>query len=710
MKIVLYVLMFMLIASPLLAQENAEQAELEKITVTATKMPRKVEEVSASVEVVTKEEVQNSKGWNVGESIQNLSGVQAVSSNGAYDTHIIIRGAGAKAQYGVREIMIMVDGVPVTDPDSLSRLDMVDTSMIERVEVVKGPNSTLYGANSAGGVINIITKSPVLYQGVDFRAGYGAYNSQDYHLQYGGSFKDLYYIVSGSHRSTDSWRDHNEFKSNQAAARFNYVISDTSDLELVLNYTNAKLDLPGRLTKEQFEDDPTQQSAEWQHTARDSESKKASLSHKKEFSGGSELKTQVYAQKWYHFHPVPIRINDGGAVVYGLDVQDNIPFEVAGKRNMLSMGLSGQRDQRDSKSYTYRDMETATIKTFKGPVTVALPPFSQSDEKGEVMEDTDNKVNKWGVFLQETIWLTEGTILDLGIRYDQVTFKIDNEIFREWAYVTSKNGTAYFNYVENHYVIDLDKTWDAVSPRAGINHSIVEGANVYAAIGTGFQTPTQSELETNEDLKPQKALNYEAGFKGNINDRHTLDVTYFHTTIEDEMLKLMDQTGVSFYDNAGETLHRGVEVSGSVGIVNGLDLGANYTYSDFTFVDYVEMERTGYPPVLIEHVRDGNYIPLVPKHKYSVTLNYRHPTGAYARVGSTTWGKYFVDTANDETYAGFTTVNSRVGYDGKALGLFVQVDNIMDETYAAEVTESYGNIRYSPGAPRTWSTGVTYRF
>jgi iron complex outermembrane receptor protein len=702
--------MFMLIASPLLAQEDAEQAELEKITVTATKMPRKVAEVSASVEIVTKEEVENSKGWNVGESIQNLSGVQAVSTNGAYDTHIIIRGAGAKALYGVREIMIMVDGVPVTDPDSLSRLDMVDTSMIERVEVVKGPNSTLYGANSAGGVINIITKSPVLYQGVDFRAGYGSYNSQDYHLQYGGNYKDLYYLLSGSRRSTDSWRDHNKFGSNQANARFNYVLGDTSDLELVLSYTKAKLDLPGRLTKDQFDEDITQQSEEWQHTARDSESKKASLSYKKEFSGGSELKSQIYAQKWYHFHPVPIRINDGGAVVYGFDIQDNIPFEIAGKRNMLSVGLSGQRDERDSKSYAYRDMETTTIRTFKGPVTVAIPPYSKSDEKGAVMEDTDNTVNKWGVFMQETVWLTEDTILDLGIRYDQVIFNVDNEIFWEWGFAASKDDIAYFNYEENHYVIDIDKTWDAVSPRVGINHSIVEGANVYAAIGTGFQTPTQSELETNEDLKPQKAINYETGFKGSLKDKHTLDVTYFHTTIEDEMLKLMDNTGVSFYDNAGETLHRGVEVSGGITIVEGLQLGANYTYSDFTFVDYVEMERSGYPPVLVEHERDGNNIPLVPEHKYSASLNYKHHTGVYARLGSTTWGEYYIDTANDETYSGFTTVNSRLGYDGKALGLFVQVDNVLDEKYAAEVIQSYGKTSYSPGAPRTWATGLTYKF
>ena len=238
------------------AEEKAQSEQLEEITVTATKKPRKVEEVPAAIDVITKEDIERSKATNLGEVLEVLSGVQAETKNGGYDTHIIIRGAGAKASYGVREIMVMVDGIPITDPDSLTRLDVVDTSLIERIEVVKGPSSTLYGANAAGGVINIITKSPLQYQGFSLRGGYGDNNTQDHHLQYGGNLKNLYFLLSLSRRSTDSWREHNEFETNQFNTRINYIINDKSDLAFTFGYTKANLQLPGSLTKEHFESNP----------------------------------------------------------------------------------------------------------------------------------------------------------------------------------------------------------------------------------------------------------------------------------------------------------------------------------------------------------------------------------------------------------------------------------------------------------------------
>ncbi len=706
MRLILCLLLVFTFTADVFAEQEAAGTELEEITVTATKTPRKVEEVSSAMDVISKDEVEKSRSWNIGEVLENLPGVQSQSSNGAYDTHIIIRGSGAKALYGVREIMIMVDGIPITDPDSMTRLDMVDTSIIERIEVVKGPNSTLYGANAAGGIINIITKSPFLYQGAKLRASYGSFNSQDYHLQYGGSSGDLSYLLSGTRRSTDSWREHNEFETNQFSTRFNYLIDDSSDIELTLSYNEAELELPGRLTEEEFEDDHTQQASTWQHTARNSKSKRASLAYKKEFTGGSDFRIQAYAQEWYHYHPVPIRINDGGANVYGADIQNNFLSTVSGKKSVLSIGLSGQKDIRDSKSYTYGEIYNGIVNGQE----VALPPYSKSDEKGEVAEHTQNTVEKWGLFLQESLWIGEGTILDLGIRYDQVHFDLKNDIYKDWSFITANASGAYFNYVDDRRTIKIDETWEAVSPRVGLNHAITDGANVYANVSTGFQTPTQSEIETNEDLDPQKAVNYEVGFRGTSSSGHSLGLAVYYTKIEDEIIQLLEQDGTAYFDNAGETLHKGGELTLLIKLMQGLTFGANYAYSDYKFVDYTEMERAGFPPTLIKHERDGNRIPLVPLHQYSLSLNYKHSSGFYSRLSSVTWGEYYIDTPNTEKYEGFTTYSGRIGYDGKKLGLFAQVDNIFDKKYASEVVMSYGNVRYSPGAPRTYTAGLSYAF
>lgn len=700
------VLFFLLTCVPALAAEEVTPAELEEITVTATKTPRKVEEVTTATEIVKKEEVEASRGNNIGETLRSLPGVQAESSNGAYDTHIIIRGAGAKAAYGVREIKIMLDGIPLTDPDSLSRLDMVDSSLVERIEVVKGPNSTLYGANAAGGVINIITRSPFDNPGLTLKAGYGAYNSQNYHLQYSGTAKQFAYLLSGTRRSTDSWRDWNEFETTQFNGRFAWLIDDTSELEVSLSYSEADLQLPGKLTKEQFEEDPSQQTLEWAHTGRDSTVARQGLSYRKESRSGAEFRAQIYAQEWEHYHPVPIRINDGGANVFGADLQENIPLQLFGGKHLLSVGLSAQRDDRDTKAYTYRDLVTTSV----NGQTVVAPPYSRSDAAGELAETSSNIVDSWGVFLQDSVRVAGGTIVDLGLRFDRVRFSIDSEVYNEWGFVTSQKGVPYFAYRPVRDTIAVEKTWDAWSPRLGLNQALTKEFNLFGAVATGFQTPTQSEIESNEELGPQRSLNYEIGLKGHFPAGHRLDLTLFSTTIKNEVVRLMDEYGGTSYDNAGRTLHRGVELSGQLQLAAHLALQANYSYSDFTFVDYQEAERVGYPAKTVLDSRDGNDLPLVPRHKYTFALSYTPPGGFSARIGTVTWGEYFVDTANTETYSGFTTANCRLGYDQGRFGGFFAVDNLFDKKYAAEVTQSYGKTGYSPAAPRVVSVGVTVRF
>lgn len=700
------VLCLLLLGVPAAAAERETPAAIDEITVTATRTPRESAEATATTEVATEKDIEATRGNNIGEALRELPGVQAESSNGAYDTHIIIRGAGAKALYGVREIKIMVDGVPITDPDSLTRLDMVDTSLIERIEVVKGPNSTLYGANAAGGVINIITKNPFDEPGVSLKVDYGSFNSQDYHLQYAGASGPVGYLLSGTRRSTDSWRDGNDFESNQFNGRMVWMIDDASDLELSLSYSDAELQLPGKLTKAQFEADATQRTSEWVNMGRDSQVGRLGLSYRHEFQGGQETKLQLYAQQWEHYHPVVTWINDGGATVLGADLQQNVPLALHGMKHLITVGVSAQRDDRDTKAYAYRDLVTTTV----NGMTVAAPPYTSSDAAGDLAEISRNIVDSWGVFLQDSVRVTAGTIVDLGLRYDRVRFDIDSEFYQEWAFLTSNKGTSYFNYRDRREDVAFEKSWESWSPRIGVNQALGEALNVYAAVATGFQTPTQSEVESNPELKPQDSVNYEVGLKGHFRSGSRFDVALYTTTIEDEVVRLMDQRGATIYDNAGRTRHLGAEFSVRQPLPYHITIQANYSYGDFTFVDYEEAERTGFPAKTVLVSRDGNDLPLSPRHKYGAALSFAPPGGFNARLSTVTWGSYYVDTANTETYGGFTTVNGRLGYERGRWGGFVAVDNILDTKYAAEVTKNYGKTSYAPGSPRIWTVGVTARF
>ena len=136
----------------------SEVVNLDKMSVTATKVATPTKEVTESISVVDEKTIEDKNVLNVQDALQNVPGVIAASSTNSPSPKLIIRGAGLKASYGVREIMVMKDGVPMTDPDSFTRFDFIDMQDVSSIEVQKGPGS-INAVNSTGGVIQLITKS-----------------------------------------------------------------------------------------------------------------------------------------------------------------------------------------------------------------------------------------------------------------------------------------------------------------------------------------------------------------------------------------------------------------------------------------------------------------------------------------------------------------------------------------------------------------------
>lgn len=666
--------------------------ELEEINVTATRTERTAKEIPAASATVSKEDIKNTRMFNLKEALTGISGVQSESKNGGYDSRLIIRGAGLKARYGVREIMILLDGVPITDPDGMSRLDFVDSQLVDRIDVVKGPNSTLYGANAAGGVINIITRNP-FEERKSLTLGYGSDNTQMYNLNYGTSINNTYVNFSGSRRSTDSWRKWNTFSTDQASLKVGHLYADNSSVEASVSYTEADLQLPGALTKAQFEKDISQLTAEqWRNSGRYSKIFTANIKMEKEV-GNFTLKPLVYFQTWSHYHPVTGLINDGGADVYGADLQADMKHRIAGLEATLTAGLTGQLDKGDGEKYTYRDY-------VKVPGPSGRIKNTLSDEKGDLAETSEDRTTKWGIFVQESLRPSKKWIVDLGIRYDQVAFDINTKQYREYSYSAGK-------YLQAPETTKRDKTFDSISPRIAVVYSLNDIVNLYGNIATGFQTPQSSEMSTNPDLRPLTVYNYEAGVKARSAGGHSLDIAVFYMKVKDEIVQTV-VNGESTYSNAGESEKKGMELTGKIQLLKGLFAGCTYTYSDFKFREFTEW--IGGAP----YNRNGNSFPYIPKNQYSLFAFYKHPSGLKFKVDTNTWGEYYMDNANTEKYKGYQfQTNALIGYEKKSLDITLDAYNIFDKRYAMEVTkDSTKNdpYLYRPGAPLSVMARITYRF
>jgi len=672
----------------LAGEERKECHTLDDVVITATRTERKTDEISAGVSVVGTEDIKNTRMFGIKEALSGLAGVQAETKNGGYDARLIIRGAGLKARYGVREIMVLLDGVPITDPDGMSRFDFVDTQLVERIDVVKGPNSTLYGANAAGGVVNIITRSP--YEEIkSVKAGYGSDNTQIYNLIYGTSFGPTSVTLAGTRKSTDSWRQWNKFESNQASLKIGHLLDEKTSLDFSFGFTDADIQLPGTLTRAQFDTDITQLTSEpWKNSGRYSTIYNTSLKLEKEL-GDLKLKPLVYFQHWSHFHPVTGLINDGGADIYGTDIQADWKHRLFGADGVLTAGVSAQVDTPSGSKYTYRDVRT----TPSGRIISTL-----SDATGILAQTDDDTVAKWGVYAQESLRPNDSWIIDLGVRFDQVLFDLASEVYQSYNYATG-------NYSADRESIFVDKTFNYVSPRVGAVYKITDIYSVYGTISTGFQTPQSSELSTNPGLDPSTTINYETGARARFEGGHSIDLSLFYMDVSDEVVQTYLPGGESSYSNAGSTTKKGIELAAKAQVLPGLYLGGAYTFSDFHFDSFQEpINGTLYN-------RDGNYLPYIPRHQYSMYGFYKHPCGFKAKLETYSWGKYYVDNANSEMYHGYDFLtNLMVGYEHGNWDITFDINNIFDQKYAMEVTKDTSTTRYRPGAPISYFGKITYNF
>lgn len=659
----------------------------ESITITATRTARAIEQVPAAVTVIGRDVIEKTPMTNIKEAIVGTPGVLIESKSQGYDARLIIRGAGLKARYAIREVMVLLNGIPITDPDSLTRLDFVDTHLVDRIEVVRGPNSTLWGINSTGGAINVVTRSPFDGQGGSARVDVGNYGARNVQIGYTGDIADnTFYNVNFSRRqSTNDWREWNEFDTTQFTLQPSWILGNGWVWENFISYTDADLQLPGRLIvsprsnidqwSPYMETGEVERTAEpWKHNSRNSEILFFGSKLVKRF-GKVQFMPVLYLNSWKHFHPVTARINDADTLVGGIDLQADWDHGFG----VLTGGVTARIDSQDSLAYTYADV----LQTPSGRIISTL-----SDEPGELARDLERGTSLYGIYAQESMHFGSRWLLDVGARFDRITFDVKGY---EWIDYDWSSGS----YVDGEGPIDTVETYTAFSPRIGVVFNASNAVHLYGNISSGAQTPTSDELTINPDLKLTTVRNYEVGLKTGWRNL-AFDTAIYYSPVLDEVVQVIQPFGETEYVNAGETEKKGVEIALTWMPAAGLSLGGSYTYSDYTYKEFSE-------PAFGQNIdRSGNHLPYIPEHYYSLFAAYIDPTGVYLRATANTWGEYWMDNANTEKYQGYEfATDLTVGWQNRRFEAAIIIQNLFDQRYAVEAQKDlYGGLRYSPAAPR----------
>ena len=657
------------------AQKQAKDSiKLEEVIISVTKIKDSLVNTPFSVSIKKFSTFQKSaEQFNISEYIEDIPGIFISNDNNyAQDSRISIRGFGSRANFGIRGIKLIVDGVPETTPDGQSQIDNLNLEIIEKVEVIRGVGSSLYG-NSSAGIIKIKTLQELQnsFARIGFSLGSNQQNKSQFFL--GQKYKKTSYTFLYSQTKSNGYRNNSGFKNNNLNINLFKKVNDKTNYGLSFNYVDSPYAIdPGGLTIEEVEDNRKQ--ARERNVIYDS---KESIKHLK-LSGSFEKKisNKLTFSKYLFFS--------------NRDFNGNIPVKKGGtiKLDRKYWGL-GASLLIKNKFNTQIGFDLGNQKDLRKRY------FNNEGEIGALVLEQNEKFINYGIFLVSSLKLNS-FIINPGIRLDKNTISIDDR------FLADGNSSDKINL-------------NSLNPSLGINYKSNSFNRFFVNVSTGFETPTLNEFGSspigsgfNKNLKSQNSINYELGFsKKSINNKFKLDLIYFNTSTKNEVLPYEDSQfpGQVFYNNAGKTQRSGIEFSGSYNYNNFWNFNSSISIGRYLFDEFIDNEKN----------YSGNKIPGVPEKTMFFNVNYKNESKLSVSLQLKVIGDLYANNSNSVKVDGFNRLNLKISkginYKKITIDPFLIFKNILGTSYYDNIRiNAFGARYYEPAAKANFYGGIKIKF
>ncbi len=691
------------------------------VVITATRDERPSFDLPLAIDSIDAEQIRDQKlQVNISETLSRVPGTVVQNREAfAQEQQITLRGFGARAQFGVRGIKLLADGIPASAPDGQGGSGLFDLASAKRIEVLRGPFSALYG-NHSGGVVQIFTEDGPERPTVSGSLSFGSYATRRAGLKFGGQAGALNGIASASRFETDGYRAWSEARKDQFNSKFGYRPDEKSSWTFVLNYLDQPDNLdPLGLTADEVAQDRRQASpaALEFKTRRSLDNLQAGAVYESALSDIDTLRGMIYAGRRSNeqFLPIPTFVQNGIRHSGGLSTFD---------RDFWGAGLRWTRK-----------LDTLTL-TVGADYELAKDArkgyLNNLGVQGALKRDEANSVYQGGGYVQGEWQFAPAWSLSAGLRYTRVGFESkDNFICTPER--TSAPGIGANRCSGSTAPVSLSQqnpddsgsvTYSAWTPALGLLYRLTPTVNLYANAGRSFETPTFIELAyqpessgLNFDLQPSRSNHYEIGLKAFIGEAR-LNLALFQIDTSKEIVVLTNAGGRATFQNAGDTRRRGVELALDGELGGGFRGTLSATWLDAKFRDSFR-GCAGIPcSAPNTTVNAGKRIPGVPEWVVYAELAWRYAPLGFSSAVEARWNdKVFANDVNTVSVNRYTVANFRAGFEQKMgnwqFSQFGRVDNVFDEEYIGAVYVNDGNERYFAPAPtRNYSLGVTasYRF
>ncbi len=666
-----------LFASPITTAIAADTL-LDDVVVSSSRSEQRSFDAPGSIQSVNRSQIENGGPQiNLSESLVAIPGINAANRNNyAQDLQVSIRGFGARAPFGVRGVKMFIDGLPASLADGQGQTSQFALTSADRIEVLKGPISSLYG-NASGGVLQVFTRNPGDKPELIVADTIGSYGLNHKNIQYSEKRGDVGIVVDSSNFKSDGFRQYSAVEREHLNAKVQ-VETDRGKASFVINYLDNKYaQEPGSLTASQYRDTPYM-----------AQSTNVDDKYGKSFTQGIyglvfDGKINADTTYSYRIYTGDRKLDNPGGVYFVID------RKIFGGASSISTNTTLANTQ--VKLTT--GLEYDYYKDFRRGYG------NSGGNKGGQSRSEDNIASSLGGFIQTQWMLSEKYTGLLGLRYNSIKIKVNDF----WTNIDSSGS----------------KTFSGISPVIGITHHLDSQTNIYAQVGRGFESPTMNELlykegsggasnEFDYSVGAAKSLHSEVGVKWRNQSTAALDFSVFHIKTKDDILPRVTRTTGSTWLNA-DTEKYGLELSGLKSLPYYFAIrGAG------TFITAKYSESAG------DAVK-GSKIPGIPEFQLYLDLSWRSNgwlnkskmTYSEAGIDYRLVGKSFANSNNSEAASVYQLFGLKLSHNirhgAHNVSLFGRLDNLLDKKYVSSVVVNQVDTKYyEPGMPRNWILGVKY--
>lgn len=656
----------------------------------------------------------DTRAFSVSDLLVDSPGVTIKQGNGPRDFGISIRGSNARNGFGIRNIVMFDDGFPVTQPDGLSRSDLIDPHAYGSVDVIRGPSSALYGNYATGGAIDFRTVPGHVIDGLEVGTDGGSFGYLNSYVTYGKKIGNVEASVFASEVQGSSKTIHSNYNTQTVNALLTYTL--TPEDRLTFKFIENHLDgnLSNRLSLNQFYVNPYQRgcasstspvpgcqtvnlfpngfngatvptSANQAGFGRNDNRAIFGLRYEHDFGSSATWRTQITIDDRNINQPT------GMTSAIGDYPSINVISDVVGHGQFFGFNATH-----------YAALFVNTLSTTG--YTYYVTPFGNAT-LGGLNQVVPSSQTNFGGRAREELRLDERLTLVAGVGVEQSNLKGQSVSFTYSAP----------NVVSSRTTVNANRNYLNTAPEVSLVYKPLDKWQVTGRVATGYGTPNVSNLfvtssgvpGNNTNLKSQTNLGYDLAVSYEALPQLTITADGFYEFFRNEMVSQSTGSGLmSFTFNAPRSEHRGAELAAKWEFMPGLRLTAAYTYDNQIYTQYNEQLSAGTFTQTFN--RSGNRIPGIPLHELLLRLGYDVPDGPMRGVGAyieyVRQSDFYIDNANLVKVPGYGLVNLNLHYNHeindsfiKSISAYVEARNITNQTYVASANNVADSISAATG-------------